>query len=167
VRRTDARSRERNTPEGVAHSFQVSVYKVEPRADSRARNLLSKHRCRSALADEMEPGRPEMPLIVKPSSFTCRAERLARATASPDGAICRPSGKLQGISPSADAGEEMTLAITAEVSGLNVLDASLIHFPLRDQPALDQFSEPRGCLRVELVVVVHAVRSTALGSTSR
>jgi hypothetical protein len=32
--RTDARSRERDTPEGVTHGFQVSVYKVDPRGNS-------------------------------------------------------------------------------------------------------------------------------------
>jgi hypothetical protein len=42
VRRTDARRRERDSPEGVTQGFQVSVYKVDPRIDVFARNLLSK-----------------------------------------------------------------------------------------------------------------------------
>lgn len=42
VRRTDARRRKRDGPEGVIHGFQVSVYKVDPRVDSLASNLLSK-----------------------------------------------------------------------------------------------------------------------------
>ena len=42
VRRTDARSRKRDTPEGVTHGFQVSVYKVDPRLCVLARNLFSK-----------------------------------------------------------------------------------------------------------------------------
>jgi hypothetical protein len=44
VRRTDARSRERDTPKGVTHSFHVSVYKVDPSIDGLACNLLSKDR---------------------------------------------------------------------------------------------------------------------------
>lgn len=58
VRRTDPRRRERDTCEGVAHGFHVSVYKVDPRLDSLACNLLSKDDCRSTLADEMVPMRP-------------------------------------------------------------------------------------------------------------
>jgi hypothetical protein len=58
VRGTDARRRKRDTPEGVTHAFQVSVYKVDPRVDSLARNLLSKDDCRAALRDEVLPGGP-------------------------------------------------------------------------------------------------------------
>ena len=63
MRRTDARRRERDTPEGVTQGFQVSVYKVDPRLDSFARNLLSKDDCRPALADEVFKGWPEVPLV--------------------------------------------------------------------------------------------------------
>jgi len=58
VRRTDARSRERDTPEGVTQAFQVSVYKVDPSIDSLARNLLSKHDWGATLRDEVLPGGP-------------------------------------------------------------------------------------------------------------
>jgi hypothetical protein len=58
VRRTDARRRERDTPEGVTHAFHVSVYKVDPSIDSLACNLLSKDDCRPTLRDEVLPGRP-------------------------------------------------------------------------------------------------------------
>jgi len=58
VRRTDARRRERDTPEGVTHAFHVSVYKVDPRICVLACNLLSKDRCRPALRDEVLPGGP-------------------------------------------------------------------------------------------------------------
>ncbi len=165
VRSADARCRKRDTPEGVVHSFHVSVYKVEPRACSRSCNLLSKHCCRPALADEVEESWPEVPLIVKPSSFTCRAERLARARTSPHGSIIRPSGKSQGVSPPANPCEEMTLSITAQVSGLNVLNASLIHFSCGDQAHFNQCPELGGHGGVELVVVVH--HATALYSLSR
>lgn len=58
VRGADARSRERHTPDGVAHRFQVSLYKVDPMVDSLACNLLSKNDCRESLSDEPCPGRP-------------------------------------------------------------------------------------------------------------
>jgi hypothetical protein len=58
VRRTDARRRERDTPEGVVQSFHISLYKVDPRLDSLCRNLLSKDDWRSALGDEPVEGGP-------------------------------------------------------------------------------------------------------------
>jgi hypothetical protein len=58
MRRTDARRRERDTPEGVTQGFHVSVYKVDPRVDSLCCNLLSKDDCRAALADKVVEGRP-------------------------------------------------------------------------------------------------------------
>ena len=116
VRRTDARRRERDTPKGVTQGFQVSVYKVDPRLDSFARNLLSKDDCRAALFDEMLEGRPEVPLVIKPSTFACRAERLARTGAGPNRSIVRPTRTSQGKAPNANAGEEMALGKTGEVS---------------------------------------------------
>jgi hypothetical protein len=71
VRRTDARRRKRNTPEGVTQAFHVSVYKVDPRVSVLARNLFSKDACREMLGDEVVEGGPEMPLVFKPSAFTC------------------------------------------------------------------------------------------------
>jgi hypothetical protein len=58
VRRTDARRRERDTPEGVTQGFHISVYKVDPIIDSFARNLLSKDDCRLADFDEVVEGGP-------------------------------------------------------------------------------------------------------------
>jgi len=79
VRSADARSRKRDRPDGVTQGFQVILNKVEPRFCVLARNLLSKEVCRAALFDEVEPVRPQMPLVSKPIAATCRAERLARA----------------------------------------------------------------------------------------
>ncbi len=58
MRRTDARRRERDTPEGVTQAFHVSVYKVDPSVGILARNLLSKDDWRAALSDEVLPGGP-------------------------------------------------------------------------------------------------------------
>ena len=52
VRRADARSAEIGCCAGVTRSFQVSLYKVEPREAVSARNLLAKDNWRAALADE-------------------------------------------------------------------------------------------------------------------
>lgn len=61
VRRADARRRKRDGPEGVTHGFHVSVYKVDPRLDSLACNLLSKDDCRLALLDEPGKSWPKVP----------------------------------------------------------------------------------------------------------
>lgn len=79
VRRTDARRRKRDRPEGITQGFQVSVYKVEPALCVLACNLLTSDDSRTALVDEVVEVGPQMPLISKPSAFTCLAERLARA----------------------------------------------------------------------------------------
>jgi len=58
MRRTDARSAQIDRPAGVARSFQVSLYEVEPSKAVLARNLLAKDDARSALLDEVVPVRP-------------------------------------------------------------------------------------------------------------
>lgn len=159
VRRPDARSAEINRPAGVARSFQVSVYKVEPTEAVLARNLLAKDDWRAALANEVEEGRPEVPLVSKPCAFACRAERLARATAGPDGAVIGPTGAAQGVGPDANAGEEVALSKPGKVSCNDILDAPFIHMAVGDVPATDQFAQPRRGLGVDLVVVgSHAAR---------
>jgi len=72
VRSTDARSRERDRPKGVVQDFQVIVNKVEPRFCTLVRNLLSKEDWRAALADEVVPSGPQMPLISQPAALACR-----------------------------------------------------------------------------------------------
>jgi hypothetical protein len=72
VRRTDARRRERDCPEGVTHAFQVSLYKVDPSVCVLTRNLLSNDDWRAALFNEVVKGGPEVPLVIKPSTFTSR-----------------------------------------------------------------------------------------------
>ena len=52
VRRTEARSAGINRPDGVARSFHVSTYKVEPSKPVLACNLFAKHRDRAALRNE-------------------------------------------------------------------------------------------------------------------
>lgn len=153
VRGTDARSRERDRPEGVTQGLQVSVYKVDPRVCVLARNLLSKNSCRAALCDEVLPVRPEVALVIKPSSRACRGERLARTGASPNRSVVTPSGKPKGVAPDTDAGEEVTLSESTQVAGVDILDAPFVHDARRYVAGADEFSQARSSLRIDLVVV--------------
>jgi hypothetical protein len=58
MRRADTASWQYGRPHGVTFRFQVSENSVEPAPSDRRFNLLSKDRCRAALADETEPMRP-------------------------------------------------------------------------------------------------------------
>lgn len=162
MRRTDARRRERDRPEGVTQGFHVSVYKVDPRIRVLARNLFSKDDCRRALADEVIEGWPQMPLVSKPASFACRAERLARAGSRPYLPVVRPAGTAQGIRPNSDAGEEMALCESAQFVRFNIFDTSFIYDAGGDEARRHQVAQPLGRIRVDFVVVdSHAAESCA------
>jgi hypothetical protein len=127
MRRTDARSAQIDRCCGVVRSFQVSLYKVEPSEAVLACNLLAKDNWRAALADEVVESGPEVPRVIEPAAFACRAERLARAASCPDGSAIRPFGKAQGTGPDADPREKVTLGVSSEVIGVHVLYAALVH----------------------------------------
>jgi hypothetical protein len=131
VRRAKARSRETGRSEGVTASFQVSVNKVEPAVADRCFNLFSKDNRRMALFNEVKPGWPQVPLVSNPSSFACRAERLAGARACPDFAIVRPPGSAESVTPHPDSGEEVTLFESFKVWWNDILDAPLVYFSRR------------------------------------
>ena len=78
-------------------------------------HLFAKDMLRSALADEVEELGPQVPLVSKPITFACRAERLARAGACPDRFIIRPSTETQGMRPDANSGEEVALRESSQV----------------------------------------------------
>jgi hypothetical protein len=120
VWRADARRRKRDRPEGVTQGFQVSLYKVDPHICAFASNLFSKDDCRAALADEMEPVWPKVPLVSEPASFACRGERLAGTGAGPDRAAIGPTGSTERVRPDADAGEEMALDEPSEFRRSNI-----------------------------------------------
>lgn len=120
VRRTDARSAQICRPNGVARCFHVRLYSVEPSEAVLARNLLSKDDWRMALADEPMKLGPEVTLVVEPLAFARCTERLARAGASPDGSVVRPSGETEGVGPDADPGEEVALGVALEVARSHV-----------------------------------------------
>jgi len=167
VGRAEARSAEIQTPDGVALSFQVSVNKVEPSKTVLRRNLLAKDRCRVAVLDEVEPRRPEVPLVSSPASFACRAERLARTGTCPDGPVVGPPGAPQGVGPDADPCEEVALSKSPKVICSDIFDAPCVHLARCDVPRLDQLLEPRGGEGVDLVVVCgHSPFSGSLSQLS-
>ncbi len=153
VRSTDARSRERDRPDPVSQTFQVILYKVDPRVCVATCNLLSKDRCRAPLRDEVMEGGPEMPLVIKPSARACRAERLARAGTGPNRSVIGPAGTPQGQAPYSDAGEEVALGESAQVGGVNIFNAPFVHHPWRDVPGSDEVAQPLSRVLIDLVVV--------------
>lgn len=153
VRRTDARTRERDRPDGVTHGFQVIAYKVDPRICVLARNLLSKDDWRSALADEVVPVRPEVPLVSKAKSCACRAERLARTGTGPNRSVVTPSSHAEGARPYADSGEKVALSVWAEVVRSNIPDVSLVDVARRNVAGGDQVAQPLRGVWLDLVVV--------------
>ena len=94
-----------------------------------------------------------MPLVSKPCSCACRAERLARAGACPDWPIIGPTGAAQGVAPHADACEEMTLCVAFEVVGSNVTNVAFVNVAGRNVAVQDQTAQPFGGVRVVLVVI--------------
>lgn len=153
VRRTDARSAEIDRPAGVTRDFQVSLYKVEPSEAVLARNLLAKNDCRSALLDEVEPGRPKMPLVSKSCSFACRAERLTRTRSGPDVFIVRPACLAKCVTPYSDTCEEVALCIRFQIRRMDIFNATLIDIAGSDKAGGDQVSKPLCGERIDLVVV--------------
>jgi hypothetical protein len=137
VGRADARSAEINRPAGVARSFQVSRYKVEPTETVLARNLLAKDNWRAALVDEVEPVRPEVPLVSSPASLACRAERLARAGSGPHASRVGPSCPAKGKAPASDASEEVALVVAAQFVWVDIPYVPLVHVARCDMPSRD------------------------------
>jgi hypothetical protein len=80
-------------------------------------------------------------------------EGLAWATACPNRSSIGPSCEAQGVTPSADAGEEVALVIFGEVTWLDINNAPFVYVTRRDQSARDQLPQPRRSHRVNLVVV--------------
>jgi len=137
VRRTDARSAEIDRPAGVARCFQVRLYKVEPTKAVFACNLFTKDNVRAALADEVVERGPQVPLIIKPRPFACRAERLARTRSCPYRTIIGPSCSAQGVGPDANAGEEMALSKSSKFIWSDIFDAPIVNHAIGDVTLFD------------------------------
>ena len=153
VRGADPRSAQIARPEGVTRSFQVSRNKVEPREAVRARNLLAKDDCRTALSNEIEPDGPEVALVSKPSLGAGLREGLAGAAACPDWDVVGPAGEPEGVAPHADASEGVKLNDACEVARRDLLDRSGINASSGDVPGFGEVLEPLGGEGIVLVVV--------------
>lgn len=68
----DPRSAEINRREGVARTFHIVVYKIEPCEAVSARNLLTNDDVRAALRDEVVPEGPKVPLVVEPTAHAAK-----------------------------------------------------------------------------------------------
>jgi hypothetical protein len=155
VRRADARSAQIGSPAGISQIFQVKTYSGEPFAPIRARNLLAKHRCRSALGDESMKSGPKVALVGVALSFASARKRLTGTGASPDsGGVFKP-GPAQGERPAADPGEEVALVVFFKVIRFDLRYASFVHVARRQLSSRDQLAQPCASLRVVVVVVVH------------
>jgi hypothetical protein len=153
VRRADARSAQIGGPSGVARSFQVSAYKVEPSEAVLACNLLAKDDWRAALFDEVVEGWPEVPLVSKPSAFACIGERLTRAATCPHSSGVSPASKAESSGPDTDAREKMTLGELSQLNRMDVFDAAGVDDTVCDVTLGDKVAQPLCCVRVNLVVV--------------
>jgi hypothetical protein len=153
VRRTDARSAQISSPEGVARCFHVSAYSVEPREAVRARNLLSKDDWRPALVNKFEPPRPEVSRVHDAVTAPGDGEGLAGATPGPDRPVVGPPGEAEGVAPDSDACEEMRLSRCSHVFTGHLENAARIDAPLGDVPGVGEVLQPLRRERLELVVV--------------
>ena len=152
MRGADARSAEIDRPDGVARTFQVSVYSVEPSEAVLARNLFSKDDWRAALLNETEPGRPEVALVIEPCTLPGGAEGLAGAASGPHGPVVGPADETEGVGPDSDSGESMELRRGGDLFWLEVCDGTGIDSPRGDVSSSSEVLQPRGGERVDLVV---------------
>jgi hypothetical protein len=129
------------------------VYKVDPRLNSFARNLLSKDDCRLALFDEVVKCGPQVPLVIKPSSFACRAERLARTGTRPNRSVITPSGLSKGVTPYANSGKKVALGEATQITWVNIFNTPFVNISGRDVARNNQVAQPLGCTLVKLVVI--------------
>jgi hypothetical protein len=129
------------------------LYKVDPRLCILARNLLSKDDWRAALANEVEKCGPKVPLVIKPSSFACLAERLARTGTGPNRSVITESGASKRVAPDADSSEEVTLGISAQVVRSDILNAPFVYIAGRDMPGFYKVAQPLRGVWVNLVVI--------------
>ncbi|MEO6147333.1 MAG: hypothetical protein ABIT70_09845 [Sulfuriferula sp.] len=150
VRCADARSRQTDRCKGVADSFQVILYKVEPAMPNCRFNLLTKDDWRIALADEVVERWPKVPLVSKPSAFACRAERLAWRRSGPDLTIFWPAGEVQGSTPSANSGKEMALGISSKLIWQYILDTPFVNVAVGYVSCRNQIAQPCGCVGIVL-----------------
>ena len=102
--------------------LKVIGHPVKPTGPNSARNLVSKDDWRAALADETGELGPQVALVVGPLPLPRRRERLAGAAPGPDGLVVGPPCEAEGEAPAANAGEEMGLCVSSQISRSNIDD---------------------------------------------
>src|SRR5690606_4634523 len=153
VRGTDARSAQIARPCGVTLCFQVSLNKIPPLKGILACNLLANDDWRAALTDEVVPCGPQMPLVVKPSAFACRGERLARTAASPNSLVISPTSLAKCKRPDSDSSKEVALGELSQVRGSDIHNAAPVNDSGGDVAGSDEVLKPLCGIVVNLVVV--------------
>jgi hypothetical protein len=78
-----------------------------------------------------------VPLVSKPLSLACRAERLAGAASGPDWFVVGPPGEPEGVGPAADPSEEVALGVAPKLVWSDIPDVSLIHLSIGQDAGLD------------------------------
>jgi hypothetical protein len=127
VGRADARSAEIDRPCGVALTFQISAYTVEPGETCPACHLLANDDRRPEGCDQAVHLGPEVPFICGSSLLASSAEGLAWAGSSPQGFVVWPVGEACGVTPPSNTGEEVDLSVSFEVVGLHINNTPFIH----------------------------------------
>jgi hypothetical protein len=161
VRRSDARSAQIGSPANISQVFQVKANSGEPFTSILARNLLSKHRCRAALGDEIVKSGPKVALVGVSLSLASARKRLTRTGAGPDGAVVCPSCKTEGKAPSSDAGEEVALRVAFEIIRSDIHNAPFVNIARRNVAGGNEVTQPLGGVGVNLVVIcAHCIIAT-------
>lgn len=153
VRRADARSAQIGGPDNISQSLQVRTYSGEPSTSVRARNLLSKRDWRPALRDKALEMGPEVSLVGFAFAVADRRERLAGTRTCPNRSIVGPAGDPEGVGPSADAGKEVALSISSQVSWSDIFNRSFIYVASGDLARLNQVAEPLSGVGLYFVII--------------
>tara|TARA_R100000084_G_scaffold37668_3_gene15087 strand:- start:1001 stop:1318 length:318 start_codon:yes stop_codon:yes gene_type:complete len=82
-------------------------------------------------------------------------EGLAGAATSPNREVCRNTGKVKSLLPSADSGEEVSPVVVFKVVGSDIFDAPVVNATRADVPCSREVAEPRHGERLQLVVESH------------
>ncbi len=170
VRRAEIAGSQTMCPEGVALRFQVVLNKVEPHFsvspaslacspsarlpdDLGGRDLLPEDDEGTALADEGEPGWPEVTFVGGPSPPSRVGIGLAGAGAGPAPEVVGDSREAEGVGPDPDSGEPMALGEPPDVVGTDVPDVSLIDLSLGNLARRHEPAQPFRAERIDFVVV--------------
>ena len=114
--------------------------------------MLAKDNWRATLADEPEPGRPEVALVGKTTSASCDTEGLARAAPGPNWEVIWPRCERERSRPATDPGKGVEGPDTGEVPAPQLSDVSIIDSSIAQMSSLNEVSEPLDGVWLELVV---------------